>query len=125
MNPPAGRCVYLKTMARSIATGGLIALLLVGGPLRAAAQTVPPDLRAAVIVRALGYERVLRGGTGPVRLLVVTDVSGRRDAEAMTRAFREFAARTNLGGRRLRVDRVEVGDTAEVLRRDPHVVYFA
>ncbi len=102
---------------------GLIALLVVSGVARA--QGVPPELRAAVLVRALGYERGLRASTGPVRLLVVSDSSGRMDAGRMSAAFHAFAARTTLGGRRLEVARVEVGDTAEVLRRDPQVVYFA
>lgn len=110
-------------MARIPRLFGFTALLLASG--LAHAQGVPPELRAAVLVRALGYERGLRAGQGPVRLLVVSDASGRRDADAMEAAFRGFAARTTLGGRNLQVDRVEVGDTAEVLRHDPQVVYLA
>lgn len=110
-------------MARLPRFLGLVAVLLASSV--AHAQGVPPELRAAVLVRALGYERGLRGGAGPVRLLVVSDAAGRRDADLMTAAFRAFAARTTLGGRRLEVARVEVGDTAEVLRRDPQVVYVA
>ncbi len=86
---------------------------------------VPSELRAAVLVRALGYERALRGGDGDIRLVVASDGSGASDADSMMQAFGDFAARSSLGGRRLVVERADLSNVANVTRQDPHVVYVA
>ncbi len=56
------------------------------------AQLVPANLRAAIFIRALGYERTFTSARTPAKLIVVKGASGEaaQDGSGMTRAFREL-----------------------------------
>ncbi|MBC7173533.1 MAG: DUF4154 domain-containing protein [Polyangiaceae bacterium] len=74
-------------LAALVFTGALF-----GGPISVLAQLVPANLRAAIFVRALGYERSFASGTTPAKIVVVKGASGEaaQDGAAMARAFEEI-----------------------------------
>lgn len=103
-----------------------VILLLLAGSAPVWAQSVAPNLRAAVIASAIGYERTVREGDGPLRIIIASDAAGRRDGDTMLDAFRTFASRSRISGRTVQLRRaVHTGDVAETLRGNAHVVYIA
>ncbi len=124
MNRPSPEPVSRLKMGIS-ARLGVIVLLLVGtAPVWA--QNVAPSLRAAVIASAVGYERSIREGDGPLRIIIASDTAGQRDGDTMLDAFRAFASRSRISGRTVQLRRaVHNGDVADTLRGNAHVVYIA
>ena len=125
MNRGSHEPVSLPKMGRSFRRWGVVAFLVaVTAP--AWAQSVAPNLRAAVIASALGYERSIREGDGPLRIIIASDVGGQRDGDTMLDAFRAFASRSRISGRTVQLRRaVHNGDVRATLRGNAHVVYIA
>ena len=83
-------------------------------------------LAVAVIASALGYERSVREGDGPLRIIIASDTAGQRDGDTMLDAFRTFASRSRISGRTIQLRRaLHTGDVAQTLRGNAHVVYIA
>ena len=108
----------------------LLALALFALPAVALAQTVPSELRAAILLRALRYERSFASSRDAARVVVVsTSSSGSRsDASAMADAFRKLG-RAQAAGRSLDVREVTISSASEGLSEvrglSPKVVYVA
>lgn len=127
MNPGSRRPVSLPKMGH-LSRLGVVVFLLAGTSLvtPAWAQSVAPNLRAAVIASAIGYERSIREGDGPLRIIIASDTAGQRDGDTMLDAFRAFATRSRISGRTVQLRRaMHTGDVAETLRGNAHVVYIA
>ena len=79
--------------ALAVAASALIILFSVGLPKGAWAQLVPANLRAAIFLRALGYERGFASGSGAAKLVVVKGASGEaaRDGAEMAPSTRSSA----------------------------------
>jgi hypothetical protein len=112
--------------AASVRLGALLALLAcLCVPPFALAQTIPSNLRAAILLRALQYEKVFASGTAPAVILVLGGSAGSRDAAEMTAALQKLA---NAGATARKVVVEEVrGDASasELARRSASVVYVA
>jgi hypothetical protein len=116
-------------LVTGLSAGLLFAMTLATVPAPAWAQLVPANLRAAIFVRALGYERSFVGASSSAELVVVKGSSGEaaRDGAAMARAFREIL---RAGGTRRTVNVREVthrdlAATVEAVEgHDPTVVYL-
>src|SRR5215212_5697593 len=115
---------------RSRATAGarcagwfLLVLLVV--PALALAQSIPGNLRAAILLRALEYEKVFASSKDPALLIVLTGSGGARDGTEMTAALKQLA-QAGAGSRRVVVDEVK-GDSnaADLMKRAPAVLYVA
>jgi len=78
-----------------LAATGLIA------PMARATDGVPPDLEAAILARALAYDRSLSSSAGDeVTIGVISlpeDPASRRQSEAILEAFKELSGRTIQG----------------------------
>ncbi len=83
-----GRAPFLLACVAAL----LAASTLLSVPTTVWAQLVPANLRAAIFVRALGYERTFAGSRTPAKLVVLRGASGEAssDGAAMTRAFQEI-----------------------------------
>ena len=66
---------------------------------------VRPPLRAAIMLRAAGYEHHFAGRKGEAVLAIVSSTSGTasKDGEAMNQVLRDMLAQTKVAGRRVRV----------------------
>ncbi len=106
----------------------LAALVTLQWGLAARAQDVPAPLRAALVLRAVGYERTTNTGRGSLRLVVV-GAAGSTDAATMQNAFEGLAPRMQVAGRTVIVSRIEhqsVAETlAEIRRTGAMIVYVA
>src|SRR5688572_24725307 len=60
-------------------------------PALAFGQGIPSNMRAAILLRALQYEKVFSSGTNAVTLLVLSGGGGVRDGSEMTAALRQLA----------------------------------
>ena len=96
-----------------------------------AQESVAPDLRAAILLRAIAYERGFSGADGPAVLAVVGSATGiaANDATDMVRAFRRLAGRRRVAGRQVRVVRIahaSVAGTRQALAsQSVDIVYVA
>ncbi len=113
--------------ARALARAAWLALLFAASGV--AAQAVPIELRAAILLRALQYERGFGQGQGTAVVAVVAGASGASadDGRHMAEAFAQVSRAS--GGRAVRVARVthaSAAQTAEALASmQPSVVYLA
>ena len=110
----------------------LLACALVALPVRVArAAPVAPVFRAAILIRALGYERVAASGQGEFVLAVVgsSDGPGAADARTMYETFSGLSGRLTVATRALKVrlvsHRSAGGTRAELGKLRPQAVYFA
>jgi hypothetical protein len=101
-------------------------------PVRAAnAAPVAAGFRAAILIRALGYERGAASGQGDFVLAVVGggDGASAADARTMYETFEGLSSRLTVATRSLRVSYVShrsaAATRAELTRLRPHAVYFA
>ena len=114
--------------SRALAPAAALALLLVASV--AAAESVPVELRAAILLRALQYERGFGQGDGSAVLAVVASASGgsAEDGRQMAEAFADVS-RADRRGRAVRVARVthtSASATASALSElRPAIVYLA
>ncbi|MFW5925107.1 MAG: YfiR family protein [Myxococcota bacterium] len=110
-----------------IALLGLTLLL----PAIASAQELPPNLRAAILLRAVAYERHFGASSGDASLAVVDpgSGSGADHAAEMAQAFATLADKMRVADRRLHVLRVtgrSASKTARKLqRRNVELLYLA
>lgn len=106
----------------------LAALVALPWGIAARAQDIPAPLRAALVLRAVGYERTINTGRGSLRLVVV-GAAGSSDAADMQSAFEGLAPRMQVAGRTVVVSRIEhqsVAETlAEIRRTGATIVYVA
>jgi hypothetical protein len=113
----------------AIVASAMIVLLSVGLPKAVWAQLVPANLRAAIFLRALGYERGFASGSGTAKLIVVKGASGEaaRDGSDMARAFQEILRASHLP-RPVTITQIthrDVATTAQALEEaHPSVVYL-
>lgn len=126
-------------MRASLHASRALLALLVGGALAVSAgatpvvraDEVPANLRAAILLRALGYERRLASGEGEIRLMVVSpqDGPGREEGTEMARAFHTLARRLRIADRPMRVSflaaETREGALRAVRARRADVVYVA
>lgn len=110
----------------------LIALALCCvSPGLAFAEPVAPPLRAAILLRSLGYERGVMAGQGPLLLVIVSGADGtsKMDAREMMSAFQALSSRMKIGDRAITLRTIEhraTADTQAQLRAlAPAAVYFA
>jgi len=110
----------------------LIALALCCvSPRLAFAEPVAPPLRAAILLRSLGYERGVVAGQGPLLLVIVSGADGtsKTDAREMMSAFQALSSRMKIGDRAITLRTIEhraTADTQAQLRAlAPAAVYFA
>ena len=100
-------------------------------PSRAEAQDLSPEIRAAILLRAVAYERGFAGQDGPVTVLVVGGDSGATaaDARAITAALTGLSRRVRVAGRPIRVQSVvhrSTANTLAIVRADQaDVIYVA
>lgn len=124
----AGRAGRFSRLGWS-ALAGVIALLQAGA-LTVHAQAVPAELRAAILLRAVAYERNLAGGDGAVPMLVVRGSSGSAaaDGRAMENALQALAARVRVAGRPLQIRGIELESPQQVAsvasQIDAQIVYL-
>jgi hypothetical protein len=100
----------------SMATLGAATTLLVGVmPLRA--QDVPVSLRAAIMLRALSYEKTMTTSRAAPVLVVLAPASGAAatDAAGAVVAFGQLAARMPIGPHKVRVVRVVYENPAQAI----------
>lgn len=106
---------------------GLLACLGVALPVVAQ----DPDVRAAILLRAMAYERGLAGERGELRILVIGGRSGTSaaDARGMTSALRQLSSQVRVAGRTLSVSAAPYEDArstlAAIRARRADVVYVA
>jgi hypothetical protein len=111
----------------------LLCWLLLGSvpPSIARAEPVSVGFRAAILLRALGYERRAASETGDFTLVVVgsTQGPGLIDGRTMFETFSGLSHRLRIGARAINVVSVvhrDLGGTrAQLARLKPHGVYFA
>jgi hypothetical protein len=89
------------------------------------AQAIPSNLRAAILLRALEYEKVFASNKDPAMLLVLSGSGGAHDGAEMTAALRQLA-QAGAGSRKVVVDEVKgESTTADLMKRAPAVLYVA
>jgi hypothetical protein len=107
------------------------AALLLSPVQKAEAAPVAAGFRAAILIRALGYERGAAGGQGDFVLAVVgaSDGASAADARTMYETFSGLSGRLTVAARVLRVRFVNhrsMGSTrAELAKLRPNAVYFS
>jgi hypothetical protein len=102
-----------------------LAFVLLLGPALASAQAIPGNLRAAILLRALEYEKVFASSKDPALLLVLTGPGGARDGAEMTAALKQLA-QAGAGSRRVVIDEVKgASSTDDLMKRAPAVLYVA
>jgi ABC-type branched-subunit amino acid transport system substrate-binding protein len=122
-----GRTQLIGLCLRALAAACVFALSSVA----LAATTVPPALRAAIILRAAGYERGFADRSGEAVIAVVHSKSGPSadDGNAMAEVFTKLLKETKVAGRKGRIVHVvheSVANTVEQLKSQrAEVVYFA
>lgn len=106
----------------------LSAVSLLLAPVAGAAE-LPIDVQALVLVRALGYDRALEAGDGPVEVALVAAQNSRDSrthCDAMSTALASLATSTRVSGRALQVRPGVVsgsGLEAALAADPPHVLY--
>ena len=111
--------------------GAFVAVLLLSVPGSVRAQVPAAELRAAIFMRAVAYERGVAAETGPLNVLVVRGASGdsARDGQQVEAALRGLASRQRVGGREIVVEGQPFSSAANVLaaaeRSDASVIYLA
>jgi hypothetical protein len=104
-----------------------VLLVLVGmiGPALAAAQSIPSNLRAAILLRALQYEKVFASSQATATLLVLSGAAGGKDGAEMAAALRQLA-QAGAAARKVVIDEVRgESSAAELAKRAPTVLYVA
>jgi hypothetical protein len=113
-----------RASARARSAGWLL-LVLVLVPGLALAQAIPSNLRAAILLRALEYEKVFASNKDAALLLVLTGPGGARDGSEMAVALKQLA-QAGAGSRKVVVDEVKGESTsADLMKRAPAVLYVA
>jgi hypothetical protein len=116
-----------RASAGARCAGWLLLALLVGPAFlgSAFAQAIPGNLRAAILLRALEYEKVFASSKEPALLLVLTGSGGSRDGSEMTAALKQLA-QAGAGSRKVVIDEIK-GDSnsADLMKRAPAVLYVA
>jgi hypothetical protein len=100
----------------------LIVVCVLASSLSARAQEIPVPLRAAILLRALRYEKGFASGTSPAQLFVL---GGRDGAEAakVADALSQLAA-ADASGRKVVVSKLDRDPTLDELRaKAPAVIY--
>lgn len=114
--------------SRTATARGLLALLCVAllCPLVAYSQAaLPAKLRAAILLRALQYEKTFSASSDPAVLVVLGGTKGKPDGAEMVEAIRSIAAAAT-SNRKIVVKELSGGVTADALRAlKPQVVYVA
>ncbi|WP_437690321.1 YfiR family protein [Sorangium sp. So ce176] len=117
--------------AAAIRALAALALLITASAETHAAPSVPYELRGAILLRSLGYERGFTSRTGTAVLAVVGGASGEsaEDSRAMATVLSKLAAKTTVARRPATVQRVTYtskAQLAEALRAGgAEVVYVA
>jgi len=103
-----------------------------GLPSAIAGDEVPEGVRAAILLRAIAYEKSFSAGKGEALLVVVgpDGGSGAADAQKMSQAFQQIAAKVKVGQRSVKVVQLRHGGDTEATRQalgrmKPDVVYVA
>ena len=93
----------------------------------AATSPVPVDLRAAIFLRALAYERGLGSGSGNVEVGIVADPADAPDARAMASSLGDLRQAVRVGRRPVHVTRYgfQAQTAAELRSNRVDVVYLA
>jgi hypothetical protein len=97
----------------------------------AASGAIAPEFRAAILLRAMAYERRFASTKGDVQLVVVGGAEGASaaDAVAMEKAFGALASKLLIAGRKLFVKRITHNNPAETLKKlellQANIVYAA
>jgi hypothetical protein len=91
----------------------------------ATGQAIPSNLRAAILLRALGYEKTFASASDAASLLVLSGPGGARDGGEMTAALRQLA-QAGAVSRKLAIEELrDAASLAEVQKRAPAVLYVA
>ncbi len=123
------RNVPRRRGALSAAAAALIVAVCLVLPEAAWAQLVPTNLRAAIFLRALGYERTFASESSTAKLVVVKGASGEAegDGAAMARAFQEILRASHLS-RPVSIEQVvhrDVPSTVQALEaKNPDAIYL-
>ena len=106
-----------------------LAVVLLATSGGAGPRLVPAPLRAAIVVKSVGYEKGFASRTDEAVIAVVLGESGepQADGQAMAAIFAKLVQKTRIAGRATRIVQVVYsGDTAAKLRAaGPDVVYLA
>jgi hypothetical protein len=122
-------CARPRPSALSVVVAAVLVAACAFLPMPAWAQLVPANLRAAIFLRALGYERSFASQSGSAKLVVVKGASGEasEDGAAMARAFQEILRASHLS-RPVSITQVthrDVASTAAALEaQHPDVIYL-
>jgi hypothetical protein len=91
----------------------------------ARSQGIPSNLRAAILLRALQYEKTFASASEAASLLVLSGPGGARDGAEMTAAMRQLA-QAGAVSRKLSIEELrDQASAAEVQKRAPAVLYVA
>lgn len=91
----------------------------------ALAQTVPSKLRAAILLRALQYEKVFASESSTAVIVVLAGAKGAADGADMAKIMRQLAEGAT-GSRKIRVEELSGEVSADALRRtNPAAIYVA
>jgi hypothetical protein len=129
MKPSNHRTAPLRLRALGAAAAAVVAIACALAPAAAWAQLVPTNLRAAIFLRALGYERTFASANDAAKLVVVKGGSGEasEDGAAMARAFQEILRASHLP-RPMTITQVthrDAASTAQAIEAaHPDVVYL-
>jgi hypothetical protein len=109
--------------ARTRSVRALALVLCVLGASLAHAQAIPSNLRAAILLRALQYEKVF-ASSSETALVVVLVGSGSRDGTEMTAALKQLASAGAIP-RKVSVEEVREANTPDLQKKKPAVLYVA
>jgi hypothetical protein len=85
-------------------------------PALGSAQVVPTKLRAAILLRALQYEKVFVSESSIAVIVVLSGAKGTADGAEMAKVMRQLAEGGD-GGRKIRVEELSGEVSADALRR--------
>jgi hypothetical protein len=87
------------------------------------AQEIPIPLRAAILLRALGYEKGFASNSAPAQLVILGGRDGTAEAGKFAQALSQLASSSGTG-RKVVMSKLEREPTVEELRaRPPTVIY--